>query len=362
MLALMAAARDPAVVAFINDIYHRDEVQGIALGVHGQFRDFVVAAHGREKSVNDVLNDGKFPAAWDEECLLTGALPSTSPIFIAVYVSVNPETFRKLVAIPEAIAALGGRQYLVYVEYRAPFEAVADRTNHRPVIPGTSVSGDVGKEAGTVAALLRDMGCQDEYLLSCYHVLCGGGSTTALQRAHGDGGSSADVVGQISHSITLTTATRFSFSSPFHRADAGLALLSAARRPTIRLLGVKPHQTCPVSAIELGDPVVFVGKESDRNEAYVYRFVARAKWRWKGGIYNFGDIFEIEPRRYRYFGSLARPGDSGSLVVRLEEEDPERCVAYGVLFGSSGRFALCCFAEYVVADLEAKSGLKLDYS
>jgi hypothetical protein len=262
----------------------------------------------------------------------------------------------------------GQNQYAVYAEYRQPYVGTYDRINHRPLMPGgISVSGDAKRTAGTLGGHIRRKGTHDEYLLSCYHVLCDGKTTFAVQRGRADGGTvAADKVADLSYFVALSPATGYTFGHPYHNVDAATALLSVKgvkADPMLRILRMPVKYTVPIAQISQGDEVIFIGKESDRRDVRVHRFIARVKWLWPGGgpMYNFGDVFEIEPLLYTYLGTLAAPGDSGSWVVTKREGRPEELGAYGVVFGGSGLFALCCFMENVFLELSKASGLAFDY-
>jgi hypothetical protein len=363
MLSLQQVAQGADIINLINTYYRMAEVQGIALGIHGNFIEFYQAEYGRDETLNAILDSGKVPSRWESVCAAADLPSNLSPIYVVIYVSTDPAEFRDQHQVPEVF---GQNRYAIYIEYRQPYVATYDRINHRPFMPGgISVSGDGKKTAGTLGGYLKANGTSDEYLLSCYHVLCDGGGTIAVQRGRGDGGTiPTDTVGNISYVVPLYPATGFTFSHPYHCVDVAAALISktgAKADPVLRILRMVVRYTKPIAQINLGDPVLFIGKESDRRDAKVYRYVARVKWQWNNNVYNFGDVFEIEPLHYTYFGKLAVPGDSGSWVVREKEDRPEQLEAYGVVFGGSGLYALCCFMENVFLELNKVSATTFDY-
>jgi hypothetical protein len=348
MDALRAAANSPGVQALINDFYHLDVVQGFALRVHGNYISMFRSEFDRSKSVNEILQDGRVPMDWSAVCQSAGYVSTLSPIYVLMYVSIDANVFRSTYPVPATVQP----NYAVFVETVAPFIATANRGKHRPILGGISI-GSVAKQrlSGTLGGLLTDESSTNAYILSCNHVLLSPGDDV-VQQGRGDRGRSpADTVAVTKYVVPLQTAAVNSVDAALAEVDGGTAATG-----TVRLLGPIARMVS-TSSVNLGDLVVFVGKESDRQDAYIHSFIARVKADIDGGRYDFGDIFEIRPRMPIYIGSLSQPGDSGSWVVReTGNVVDELC---GLLFADNARGdSLCCFIENVLKELETISGIK----
>ena len=361
MEPLRQAATSSDVQQLIDNFYTEDVVHGIALGIHGNYLELYRQQFGSEGTLDSMLASPTALSRWGTECEGEDFPSSLSPIYVVLYVSMDPEDFRR--QYPTVPQFTEVNRFAVYVERRASFEALSGKRNYRPLLGGISVSGDKASTAGTLGGHLQANETSDHYLLSCYHVLKNAtNSVRAVQRGRSDGGTApADVVGKIDYSITLTPSVNFTYAAPFYKVDAAIATLltNITPDPFLRILKRVVRGTKPIAQISLGDTVVFVGKESDDRQSKVYRHIARLKWNWNGNTYNFGDVFEIEPRQYSYFGTLAKPGDSGSWVVK--EHSPEELECYGMLFAGSGLFAVCCYMENVLLELNAEAQLTFDY-
>jgi hypothetical protein len=344
MRALIDASNGTGVRALIDQYYDSPIVQGFALGVHGNYISTFRSEHGRDLSVNDILNSGLTPKEWPELCLRENLPATLSPIYVVIYVTMPPNEFRSRFNVPTVITP---GDHLVIVETKGPFIALADRSSHRPIKGGISVSNAKPNIAGTLGGLLEDTATGEVYLSSCNHVLYDSGTNDVIQQGRKDGGvAPSDTVAQTTYAVPLKPPAGFSFSSPFNSVDAALAKRNGVSfNRDVRIIG-RVTGIVPKNQIELGDEVVFVGKESDRQEARVYRFVARLKVDILGTIYNFGEVFEIESRTYLYVGSLSRPGDSGSWVVK--EVSLRNNELYGLLIAGTGQFSVCCFIETVL--------------
>jgi hypothetical protein len=352
--ALISASNAPGVRDLIDSYYDIAAVQGFALGVHGNFISMYRNEFGKSFSVNEILDSGKVPKGWAETCLQTQLPISLSPIYIVIYVTMAPDDFRNQYQVPN-ITSVGN--YLITIETKGPFIAQADRSRHRPTIKGgISVSNASLNVAGTLGGFVKEIATSDIYLLSCNHVLCDSGGTAIVQQGSSDGGiSPTDKVARMTHAVPLTLPTGFTFSSPFNSVDAALGKVDTSHvsvNSNVRIVGPITG-TVAKAQMQLGDDVVFVGKEADRQEARIYRFISRLKitipGTGSGTVYNFGEVFEIEPRVYMYVGSLSKPGDSGSWVV--QEVDPQNNNLCGVLIAGTKQFSICCFIETVMDEL-----------
>lgn len=357
MLPLITAASSADVRTIVDTYYDMPYVQGFALGVHGAFVSMYRSEFGRQTSLNDMLSSRRTPKAWDPACRAAGFSVILSPIYVVIYVTMRGDDFRARHAVPQYTPV---DHHMVIIETKGPFIATADRNRHRPIEGGISVGNAASQRAGTLGGLFQDTLTSGVYVLSCNHVLCDSGGTTVVQQGASDGGRTAtDSVGTMTHAVPLKAPAGFSFSAPYNAVDAALAqvdgVVTISR--SVRLMGPITRQT-PKAQIQLGDDVVFVGKESDRQEARVYRYISRLKVAVLGTVHNFGDVFEVEPRRPMYFGSLSVPGDSGSWVVN--EANPTESELYGLLIAGNGRFSICCFIETVTAELNALGAHNFD--
>jgi hypothetical protein len=352
MDALTNAANSQGVQGLINTFYDMAEVHGFALGVHGKFVSLFRGQFGRTFGINDILSDGRVPQGWAEACTSQGYVEALSPIYVVIYVTVNAKAFRISRNVPRTIPP----NYAVFVQKKAPFEATSDRARHRPIRGGTSAaSHSRSNHSGTIGGFLENPDTGEIYLHSCNHVLLNA-LDDVVQQSSGDGGAApGDKVAVTSYVVPLAPPAGFSFSAPYNDVDSALAKVdhTVGVSSTVRMLGPVTSMA-ETSKLGLGDKVVFVGKESDSQDAYIHHRIARAKIKIDGTIYNFGDLFEIRPRRKLYFGSLCKPGDSGSWVVR--ETDHRANELCGQLIADNKKkSALCCFIETVIAALEKEA-------
>lgn len=361
MDALVQASQGEEVEKLIDQYYGIPEVQGFALGVHGNFISLCRGEYGRSLSVNSILKAGMRPTQWREICSSAGFTSELSPIYVVIYVAMPWVEFQEKYQSPITI----GGDTAVLIEEIEPYIGFADRHRRRPhIMGGISVSNALAPAAGTLGGFVQDNLRTDTYALSCSHVLWDSGGSDVIQQGTSDGGSfPADDIGTTPFNVPLNSGTGFSFGSPFNTVDAALAKISFGVSPlaVVRLLG-------PIVSIlnktqlSLGDDVVFVGKESDFQDCRIYRYLARLKVNIQGTPYNFGDVFEIESRSPIYVGSLSKDGDSGSWVVRdYGNKQDELC---GLLFagntiGPNRNRAICCFIQNVLSELESQTGFPL---
>jgi hypothetical protein len=354
MRALIDAYRQPPIRDLIDKYYDMPTVQGLALGVHADFVAMFRSQYGTSSSVNRILESGKVPPAWPAACSAAGFAGTLSPIYVVIYVLSDADSFRDQNGIPKVTQS---GHHLVLVETTEPFVELADRSRHRPQIQGgISVGNAALNLAGTLGGFLEDHPTGTRHLLSCLHVLEDAGCTDVLQQGKKDGGQPAhDAVATTAHVVSLKPPAGFSFSAPFNTVDAALARVHATIivSPHLRLVGAVTA-VVPQVQLALGDDVIFVGKESDRQEARVYRFIARLKVTIRGTVHNFGEVFEIEPRLPLYVGSLSRPGDSGAWVVR--ETPSGGAEVCGLLFAGTKKHAVCSFMETVIGELNSIGG------
>lgn len=353
MEALINAARYPEVRQFLESLANIPEVQGVALDVHQRFISLFRNELGRDLPVNDILkiweNQGRrSPRGWPEACRAANFPGTVSPIYLVIYTTMKEADFRCARPIPATILP----DYAVFVETITPFIALADRSMHRPIRGGISGGSSANLQlSGTLGGLVKDINTGDVLLLSCHHVLLNV-QDIVVQQARGDGGNvTANRVGETVRRVPLRLTGVFTFGALGNKVDAALAKVDTGVQmdPIIRLLSNKVTTVTPKSNISLYDTVIFVGKESDRQDARVFRFVALAKVTISGTSYGFHDVFEIEPRSLTHTGPLVQQGDSGSWVIKDNGQDE----LYGLLFAGhgSGQRALCCFMEDVLTEL-----------
>jgi hypothetical protein len=348
---IRAAEEDTAVRELIARFYLQTDVEGVALRAHGRFISLFRGRFGPPESVNAALERSKeIPPEWEEECSAAG-YPLLSPIYIAIYVNVDETLFRERNDVPTTVlSTLAPVNYAVFVEKISPFEGLSYRSRCRPLQGGTSASGydpAKPKHSGTLGGFLEARSNGDVFILSCRHVLLAR-TVNVAQQSPGDGGAwPKDAVGRTHFAIDLLSTFPPGSAQPFNTVDAALAKVDPVSLPVSK--GVR-------SLLNPLDNLVFVGKESDYQEARVRSLVARIKARIDGTLYDFGNVFEIEPRVTLYIGKLAKSGDSGSWVVRDDGKRHDQLC--GLLFAGNGKTALCCFSETVIDALEKDSGLK----
>ena len=361
MDSLIQVSQGEAVAKLVSRYYEITEVQGFALGVHGNFISLYRSQYGRSLSINDILKDGNTPTPWPGICKSAGFSPELSPIYVVIYVNMHPVDFQSKHDPPTTI----GGDTAVLIEQIEPYRGFADRRRHRPqIMGGISVSNALAPAAGTLGGFVQDNSGIDAYALSCSHVLWDSSDSDVIQQGTSDGGSSpADAIGIASYNVHLQSGTGFSFGSPFNTVDAALAKISSVVTVSaaVRLLG-PVISTLNKNQLSLGDDVVFVGKESDSQDCRIIRYIARLKVDIQGTLYNFGDVFEIESRLPIYVGSLSKDGDSGSWVVRDDGNKQDKLC--GLLFagnttGPNKNKAICCFIENVFSELETLTGFPL---
>lgn len=353
MQPFLNASGGPAFVALVNSLYDIPHVHGFCLDVDPVYVSLV---YGQQpwKKLNEALEFGFIPAGWPEHCGARKLAANASPIRVVIYIKGDPTAFRSAQQIPISIAP--GHEVLI--EERGPFVGAADYSMHRPLVGGICVGNSGRNDDGTLGGFLKQQGTRDPELLSCHHVLVHSSAVDVLQRSKNHGGSAlTEKVGTVSHVVPLKAATGFSYSSPYNKVDACLAKVDtsvAAVNGAIRLVTTMPTGTAPTASISLGDAIHFVGKESDRRDAHIVRFISRQKVLIDGNLYNFGDFFEIKSPLPI---SLAVKGDSGSWVLRnVASQASELCGLLFAIDSSVPDRAFCCFIESVINDLNTVSG------
>jgi hypothetical protein len=346
---LIAAANSGGVRDLIDWLYNDPVVEAFALRVHGEFITLCRSDVSPDISTETRLLSGPAPQGWRSICQAAGFTADLSPIYVVIYIS-DPDidSFRKRVGLSNFAAP----NYAVFVEFSRRFSGTAFRKRQRPIFGGISASSHkVPEFSGTLGGLLR-IESGDTYLLSCEHVLLDI-DDDIIQQSPGDGGKISDKVAETKCIVPLKTPpVVFNYSSCYNRVDAALGVVDSTLTKTssgIRQLGAVGGHLL-VANIALGDDLAFVGKESDRRDAFIRSYIARVKVNLGGTTYNFGDVFEIRPRVELLLSNLSAPGDSGALVVKDTGGPPYDLS--GLFFADNGNSSgLCCFIEYVFADL-----------
>jgi hypothetical protein len=355
---LHSAAESPEINELMGNLYEASEVQGFVLGVHENYVSMFRGDYGSDLNVNEILDDTRTPHGWRDLCYEAGFEVELSPIYVAIYVTINENEFRERFAVPR----VAGQYYGIFVEEAGHFRATRGKRRHRPIKGGTSIGSTATPNlAGTLGGFIEEVGTGETFLVTCNHVLSSSGMPVVQQGIPDGGQAPADTVGVTEHVVPLQPPMGYSLSAPYNRCDVAAARLTTGIEPTtsLRLLGTVSAIVAR-SQLAVGDEVAFVGKESDYQEAYVHSFVARIKVEINANDHNFGNVFEIRSRRRLYVGSLSRPGDSGSWVIlRPSGLDKRLC---GMLFADNSRqAALCSFAETFLTDLgnQANTQFKL---
>lgn len=376
MRRLQAVWEEAAIQDLVNKYYSFDQVEGFASGVHRDFIYMYRTQYESSSTVNQILESGEVPARWAEECRSLGFLASLSPIYIVIYINVDEDFFRSDVVpdLPDTV----GQDHLLLIERIDPFVGIHDRTRHRPDIEGGISIGSsrFSNLSGTTGFFLRSYNSDKLLALSCNHILLRPNDDIVQQGPHDGGTVPSDLIGTTTYTVPLSYPPSFSFGAVYDKVDASLADLNGGVHPrlTVRLSGSIPIKNFrTVSKLNIGDEVFFVGKESDREDARIYRWIARLKVKHEYAYctnkkveqnvkFNFGDLIEIEPRVLSYLSRLARPGDSGSLLICddiISDGDGKQMrEACGLLLAGNKKTALCCFIEYLINDLNNLSDPK----
>jgi len=168
MDSLVQASERKAVEDLISRYYEIPEVQGFALGVHGNFISLYRSQYGRSLSINEILKNRKKPTPWSGICKSAGFSSELSPIYMVIYVNMHLVEFKSKFKPPTTI----GGDTVVLIEQIEPYHGFADRSRHRPqIIGGISVSNALAPAAGTLGGFVQDKSWIDTYALSCSHVL-----------------------------------------------------------------------------------------------------------------------------------------------------------------------------------------------
>jgi hypothetical protein len=352
MRPLIDVASQQDFQALVTRFYDISEVHGFALDIDLVYLALLQGQYGPGQSLNRALEKGIIPAGWAPHCSARHVSPNLSPIFVVIYISGDPDKFRSTWQVPNSISS--GHE--VRIEQRGPFVAAADYGRHRPLIGGISVGNSACASGGTLGGFLKQDGTADPEVLSCNHVLVDTAGVDIVQQSTDHGGHvPAELIGTLSYVVPITPPAGFAYASPYNKIDAGLAKVDVTTTTAtsgIRKLTASVTSIASTHSIELGDPIVFVGKESDDQRGFVNRFISRLKVSMGTVLHNFGDVFEIKSTHKIYSGSFAQKGDSGSWVMR--EVDAENNELYGLLFAidlSANEFATCCFVEYAVTEL-----------
>jgi hypothetical protein len=205
--ALFKAAKSPGVQALINDLYHRHEVRGIALGVHAKFVSLLHEEYGTQISLNDVLLHEKIPRGWSEVCSEAGYQFPMSPIYVVIWVT--PEHFT---APRFSFSAPAIGPYAIFFEAILPFIGSGDRQRHRPLIGGgISIGHGARKDSGH----LVDFVAITALRTSCSSVVRTFWSTSALCVTLSNRGLTMEVA------LLSTQLPRFCISHPYQGLLAG---------------------------------------------------------------------------------------------------------------------------------------------
>jgi len=357
MKTLVETSQGEGVQGLIDRYFKIPNVQGFGLGIHWNFISLVRQEYDSILSVNEILEENLIPSEWAEICQEEDLPEDLSPIYIKMYVDLPVKDF--LYKYEYKIDNIIYPGHLLIIEEISPFVGLSDRRRHRPIKGGISVGNLGSKNTGTIGGFVQESNSKNHsFLMSCNHVLYALNSLDISQQGPKDGGGLNEKIGSLKYEIPLKKPAGYSWSSPYNKVDIALASISYNIQvdENIRGLG-RVKSIVPISQINLGDEIVFVGKESDTKYAYISEFIARKKVHINGIEYLFGDVFKIEPIKPIYVGKLAQPGDSGAWV--LTNIINKTYDFYGALFaGSSEKYALCCFSEYIFDELERQTGMR----
>ena len=238
----------------------------------------------------------------------------------------------------------------VIYEYRPPCKAFSNHSPLNPFAGGASVGIKPPINlSGTAGGILRHKQRGSYYLVSCAHVL--GPTKTDIYHPAPTDNQNHGYIGTVQFS-KLPSPSQANVkcnrvvSAGAVDVDLALAELDTAVpiSNAIRLLGPVDRWS-PIADITPYQPIVFVGKESDRIEGEVGPLSVWYEIEVDGRLCCFGDLFVITPPRPWYLNmNLAKPGDSGAWICY----DLDGVVGWdGMLIGSDGDHAYCCFAENI---------------
>lgn len=291
----------------------------------------------------------------------TGGVPTQElSIQFSVRSKVAPQAIDSLGSecIPKSIVIRGVAVPTDVVErsFSASFETVkleakgGRRTRVEVVQPGISV-GSVNTTAGTIGALVRERNSGKIVLLSNWHVFQGPagaiGNRIVQPGKHDDNRVDKNIIGQLLRS---------------HLGPAGdCAIASISGRglnPVVFELGVT------ISAIgdpQLGERVVKSGRTTGVTNGVVTRIEVNTSIDYGAGVKAVVGGFEIgaDPLAPARNDEISKTGDSGAAWLAIDKTGKPAPVMLGLHFGgdqdgTSGEFALACYAKSVMTALEVE--------
>jgi hypothetical protein len=200
-------------------------------------------------------------------------------------------------------------------------DAFNPREKHRPAPNGVSI-GHPDITAGTLGALVTRGG--KTYILSNNHVMANenapNGKFDIYQPGPFDGGTSADVIAQLSDWVVITFSTTAN-----NRVDAAIAELTGTATGATVTYGAPRSSTIAAS---VGMRVMKYGRTTEQTKGRVQGINATVNVGYDTGVARFVDQIIIGG------GGFSAGGDSGSLIVVERGSDAERPV--GLLFAGGG--------------------------
>lgn len=294
------------------------------------------------------------PRDWQEHCLSMGYPENSSPVIVRV--TLLEDKYYMVKELPRQF----NEQYPIIYERKTLNKAVKTSNPLRWLSKGFNWLRGIPENRapaiarinpvthGTAGGILEGVHTSGTYIVSCAHVM--GKTGTSIHKKYAGGKQIAQVVHHAIPPLCHPADPCSEVTDPQLRSiDVAIAQLTVPDAELFEMGTVTiPNKIAAVSEIRKNDRVTFTGKVSGLVEARIGKLTLWDQVNFIDGVRCFGRVFELKPVDRQYVRqALAKPGDSGSMVV-LKINDV--VTWYGIVFSCDGGEAYACFAEYIMAD------------
>lgn len=298
------------------------------------------------------------PHDWHAYCEHMGYPENSGPILIRV--TLKEKEYFQLGDLPRQF----NQQYPIIYESRPQNKAIKSSSrwqwlskgiNWLRGIPENRAPAITRKRPwahGTVGGMLQGIHSSRSYIVSCGHVM--GDLGTSVYKQYNNIRKIGEVVYHFMPPLCDPRDPCSNTTDPqLQSIDVSVARLTVPDKELFDMgRVVMPNKIASISEIRKNDRVTFTGKVSGVVEAKIGALTLWDQINFADGTRCFGRIFEINPVNRQYVREeLAKPGDSGSMVV-LEINSIVKW--YGLVVSCDGGKAYACFAEYIMDDCRKK--------
>ena len=297
------------------------------------------------------------PPGWEEHCFNSGYYKEASPILVRIIFR-SPKDLRARGDLPSHY-----QNYPIVYESRPPAVGIGD--DDSTMCHGGDSIGRRGPDtAGTLGGFLRAINSGTDYLVSCAHVLGGYGEDVYTP---GPADTKSGFLKRIRSWVWRTRVAQIArvryAQLPQPNKEEGCNNETHPNQNSIDVALAEPHSSAQIQASygEIAKPQALTPSRAMKSGARLL-FVAKNHRRvdCEGGSYCiyhelniqnqtrcFGDIFTVTwPTPWYFNTTIAKPGDSGSWVLRLAG----RLVSWdGMIVACDGATAYACYADNILA-------------